>query len=296
MNLSDDDRFQQAVGAAQAIVRQCLTHAERASARLPERVENAAAASVHGRDMAALRQHLYPTALRQRINIVEALSNGVVSQLRGLDLLMKSDTFLPIPAVSIVRSIAESAATVSWLLRAEVAVDERAVRSYSTLFRTLETAILGTAPDDSARLTNYREVLVRQVEKEGARVVRKARGSAESSVVAQVTIQKAHAKVEFNQTQRIAQEIPTMGTLYSALSGIAHGEQMHLATTWKTPDSLARLIGRVCQWSVQGWSRAVHEWVGVSYGPFINRDDLRRVLATTPSMDVSGFGEPLLDV
>lgn len=87
-----------------------------------------------------------------------------------------------------------------------------------------------------------------------------------------------------------------MGTLYSALSGVAHGEQMHLATTWETPDSLARLIGRVAQWSVQAWSLAVHEWIGVSHGSFISREHLCRLLASTPPAHIEELGVADLDV
>jgi hypothetical protein len=296
MTLSNEERFQQAAGAARAIVRQCLNHAERSSAKLPQRIDRASASSAHGRDVTALEDGKYTTAFRQRVEMVQSNCNGLVSQLRGLDVLMQHDTFLPQAGVSVVRSIAEISASTSWLLRSEVSVEDRAVRSYATLFRSLDKAILGTIKSDSSRFTAFRERLVDQVEKEGARVVRKTRDGVQTPEVLQVTIRKAHAKVDFRYSHRIVQEIPKMGTLYSAMSGVVHGEQMHLSTTFETPDALARLIGRVAQWSVQAWSRAVHEWVGVSHGSFLSREDLRRLLASTPAEYIEQFGPVDLDV
>lgn len=222
-------------------------------------------------------------------------TNGLISQLRGLDYLLNSEIFLPTPAVSIVRSVVEISATTAWLLRADVSLEDRAARAYACAFRGVEKADKALSGSSDLDLPGIREKLVQHVRTEGAIAVRRVKNGVPQLEVASVDVGKSHARVEFNYSQRIAHEIPRMQNLYSALSGIVHGEQIHLSSAWETPDALARLIGRVTQWSVQAWSDAVHGWVGVEHGRFVNRADLADLLATTPDDHKKLFGAPDLD-
>lgn len=227
--------------------------------------------------------------------MTEDTTNGLLSQLRGLDVLLQAEVFIPTPAVSIVRSIAEISASTAWLLRGDVGVEDRAARTYAALFRAIEKAHHSLGDVSDIDFPALRERVIADVRSEGVIAVRRERKGVEQPEVAGVNIGRAHAKVEFNYSQRIAAEIPRMGTLYSALSGIAHGEQMHLSSVADSPDSLARLIARVTQWSVQAWSAAVHDWVGVEHGRFVNRQDLADLLDSTPPEHRMAFGEPDLD-
>ncbi|WP_230007808.1 hypothetical protein [Microbacterium sp. Bi128] len=227
--------------------------------------------------------------------MIEDTTNGLLSQLRGLDVLLNSQVFIPTPAVSIVRSIAEISASTAWLLRSDIGVEGRAARTYAALFRAIEKAHHSLGEDSEVDFPELRERLVADLRGEGAIAVRRVWKGVEQAEIGSVNVGRAHAKVEFNYTQRIASEIPKMGTLYSALSGIAHGEQMHLSSVAGSPDSLARLIARVTQWSVQAWSAAVHDWVGVQHGRFVNRQDLLHLLNSTPEDHRTGAGVPDLD-
>ena len=289
------DRLQIAAGPMRAVVGQCVTHAETAAAKLADRMERASARSPFGEDRAAARAGRFRTAYRQRLSLLDDTVAGFLAQLEGLNVLLANGVFLPTPAVSIVRSVAEISASTAWLLRADVSVEDRAARSYAAVFRAIEKANHSLGEGSDLELPELRERLVAEVREEGAIAVRRVWKGVEQAEIASVTVGRAHAKVEFQYTRRVAAEIPQMGTLYSALSGIAHGEQMHLSSVADSPDSLARLIARIAQWSVQAWSSAVHGWVGVQHGPFINRQDLVNLLNSTPEEHRMAFGVPEVD-
>lgn len=46
----------------------------------------------------------------------QTLSNALISHLRGLYVLMGHETFYPLPAMTVTRSIAEVASSLSWML------------------------------------------------------------------------------------------------------------------------------------------------------------------------------------
>lgn len=73
-------------------------------------------------------------AFQQRINHVESMSNGLLSHLEGRNVLLRHDTFYPLPAIPIVRSIAEIAASCSWMLNTDIDSDARDARAYASLF------------------------------------------------------------------------------------------------------------------------------------------------------------------
>ena len=288
-------RLQIAAGPMRAVVGQCLTHAETSAGKLADRMKTASTRSPHGQDRAAAQAGRFRTAYRQRLSLLEDTTAGFLSQLEGLNVLLANEVFLPTPAVSVVRSVAEIAASTAWLLRADVSVEERAARSYAAVFRAVEKAQRYLGEESDVNLPDLRERLVAEVREQGAIAVRREWKGVKQTEIASVTVGRAHAKVEFQYTQRVATEIPQMGTLYSALSGIAHGEQMHLSSVADSPDSLARLIARITQWSVQAWSTAVHGWVGVQHGPFVNRQDLVNLLNSTPEEHRVAFGVGEID-
>ncbi|GAA3776426.1 hypothetical protein GCM10022240_29900 [Microbacterium kribbense] len=107
--------------------------------------------------------------------------------------------------------------------------------------------------------------------------------------VAQVAVGNAYAKTNFQYTQRIREQIPSSGGMYSVLSGIAHGEMIPVSTAWETPDTLARVVGTVVHQSVSAWSRAVHDWVGVTPAPFLNQSDIDDLIASMPEDFIADF-------
>jgi hypothetical protein len=94
---------------------------------------------------------------------------------------------------------------------------------------------------------------------------------------------RARAKVRFNYSQRVKDEIPRASALYSALSAVAHGEHASITTSWSTPDSYARVIAHVVVESTEAWSLAVHNWVGATPGPFLNENDRQNVIRSIPA-------------
>ncbi len=288
----DDDeyRFYLAVGAARKIVSQCRAHVESATSKLSSRVERAASATPHGRDLAAASDGDHSLAYRQRIAHVESMCNALLSHLRGLEVLLLHDTFYPLPAIPVVRSIAEVAASCSWILDSNIGPDERAARAYASLFRSLETTISATLPADAAMATMLRESLIQELRGRGVRVVRRVRNEVQTDEVSQVHVGRSQAKTNYQYSLRVATEIPLIAGTYSGMSGITHGEYTHLSSSWDSPDTHARLIGLVSQRSVEAWSRAVHTWVGVEPGPFINPNDQKNLIRSMPRALLAEFG------
>lgn len=278
MTSDRDERFQLAAHATQRIVHQCRVHVERTVARLPAWLAGASVSSAYGVDRLAANEDRHRLALEWRVNHAETASNAILSHLRGLDVLLQQETFLALPAMTIVRSITEIAASISWSLADEIDADERAARGYAGLFRTLEKSISGSLDADAERQRDLREMIICKLEADKVRIVRRVSKNGPTDEVAQVIVGRRHAKTAFQYTRRIMDEIPSVGDTYSGMSGVAHGEQTHLSTSWLIPDTYARLIGIVVQESVQTWSGAVHTWVGAEASPFVNPVEREKLL------------------
>ena len=84
--------------------------------RLGERIEDAPPSSPVRQDYASAEAGGHGLAFKQTFTHLEALNFGVYSNLRGLESLMKHDTFYAVPATLVARAICEGAATCAWLL------------------------------------------------------------------------------------------------------------------------------------------------------------------------------------
>lgn len=98
-----------------------------------------------------------------------------------------------------------------------------------------------------------------------------------------MTVNHAHAKTGFQYSQRIAAEIPAIAGLYSHMSGISHGESLHISSALETPAAIVRTIGYVTARSVEAWSVAVHALVDVEPAPFLNPDDMQHLVDSMPA-------------
>lgn len=272
----EGERFQQAARAAQRLVSQCRAHVTRVTSRLSDWTESASSTSPLGVDVAAVKGGSHYVAFQQRIRQVESDSNAVAGHLYGLEVLMTSDTFYPLPAVAITRSIAELCANLAWILDPRVGVDERAARGYAALFRAIESTSTA-APTQAEEARNKLIGILDATKVRINRAVEKSTGR-ERPEVAQVIVGKAQAKTRFQYSQRIPDQIPSLGHMYSLMSGITHGEFAHVSTSWETPDALARLIGTVTHRAVNAWSLAVHDWVGIEPAPFLNQMDIDNLI------------------
>lgn len=284
MTLSDEESrgFQMAVGSAQAMVMQSLSHVESSTKKLSDRIERASTRSPMGRDIAASQEGKYQLALQNRVQHVETASNAIIANLNGLRLLLSGDTFYALPCISVARSVAETAATVGWLLDGRASVEDRAVRSYAAMFRSIDQGIANSLPDDAAKFRDLRKRIILGLSQQGVHVMHRTKGDTIFDDIALVRTGDVQAKTAFQYTQRINAEIPALAGLYSNLSGMAHGEQVHASATYDRPDSVARLLALAVVWAVEGWSRAVHGWVGVTAGPFINPRDHATLIASVP--------------
>lgn len=278
-----DAGFQLAATASQAIVRQCLRHVETSAAKVKGRLDAAASSSPHGRDMVLIREGKLLLAMQQRVSHVEVSTSAMASQLHGLDTLLRAEYLSLLPCVTIARSLAELAATVSWLLDAKVDEDTRAARALASLFRAVDAGVNGTLPEDSEKLTALKAALMQSLEQQGVRFVRRARGDKVFEEIAQVAVGRAYAKTTFQFTARIDEQIPGLAGTYGNLSGFAHGEPLHAGTTWQRPDTMARLLGVVAQRATRAWSDAVHGWVGVQHGAFVNAADEEALVRSIPA-------------
>ncbi|MFJ2543072.1 hypothetical protein [Microbacterium sp. NPDC087589] len=167
-----------------------------------------------------------------------------------------------------------------------MSADERAARAYAALFRSFDSN--RASFDDSSR--QFRSRLIAQLEESHVRVTMALdKKNRPTDDVAQVFVGRSHAKTRFNYSQRIAEEIPSMGTLYSGLSGVAHGEHLHVSTSWATPDTYVRLIGIVAYRSIEAWSRSLHAWVDVTAAPFLNPNDVEDLIQSIPADLIAEF-------
>ncbi|MEV4852315.1 hypothetical protein [Microbacterium sp. LM3X-1.2] len=276
----DDERFQRAGHASRRLVAQCLAHVRSATSKLPGRIDAAPSWTDYGVDLSAAVAGSHVRAFRHRGDEVESTCNALVSHLEGLRVLVDHDTLHSLPAITITRSIAEVSASTSWLLCPGLSADERAARAYAALFRSVESS-KAASPETSGRI---RERLILELAKAGVRIQRAVdKHKNPTDEVAQVLVGRSNAKTRFQFTQRIADEIPALGTMYGTLSGIAHGEHLFVSTSWETPDTYARAIGVVTYRAVEAWSRSIHEWVGVTAAPFLNGTDIHNLLQSIPS-------------
>lgn len=287
--MTDDEvRFQLAANAARRLVSQCLAHAERVSSRASDRLADAAPASPFGVDQTRALSGEHPQALKQMLDHLEAASNALVSHLAGLKRLLDDETFHPLPAMVIARSIAEVASSCVWMLGPGLSPDDRTARAYAAMFLAVQSSISTSTPDDAARMTKLRDELILELDKPGAgvQVVLRVRDGVAQDDVAQIIVgrspTRARAKVQFAYSQRVRDEIPSVSGLYSAMSGVVHGEHVSITTSWNTPDAFARVIGHVAAESTQAWSRAVHDWVGVTPVVFLNEVDRQNILLSIP--------------
>lgn len=271
----EDERLQQAARAAQRLVSQCRAHVTRVTSRMSDWTKSASSTSRLGVDVAAVKAGSHYVAFEQRIKQVESDSNAIASHLYGLEILMTSDTFYPLPAVAITRSISELCANLSWILDQRIGADERAARGYAALFRAIESTSAATP----AAAEEARNKLIGILDATNVRINRAVDKSTgrERPEVAQVIVGKAHAKTRFQISQRIPDQIPSLGHMYSLMSGIAHGELAHVATSWETPDAVARLVGFVTHRAVNAWSLAMHDWVGIEPARFLNQTDIDKL-------------------
>ena len=286
----DEERFQLAANAARRLVSQCLAHAERVSSKMNDRIAAAPLTSPYGADETRALKDEHLLAFKQILEHVEATTNALVTHLAGLKRLLDDDTFLPLPAMVVARAIAEVAASGAWIVHPGLSSDERAARGYAAMFAAVENSIAASRPDDAAAMRKLRDRLQRQLGLHGTNVKTELRVNEHGVVqddVAQVFVGKgrtrARAKVRFNYSQRVKDEIPRASALYSALSAVAHGEHASITTSWSTPDSYARVIAHVVVESTEAWSRAVHSWVGATPGPFLNADDRQNVIRSIPA-------------
>lgn len=253
---------------------------------MSDRLAAAASSSPYGIDEARALSGEHVLAFKQLIEHIEAMCNAMVSHLAGLKRLLTDETFHPLPAMVVARAIAETAASTSWMLHPGLSSDARA---YAALFAVVERSVSDSQPADAARMKELREKLIAQLSAPGAGVTvrRGNKNGVEREHVAQVTVgrgrERVHANVSVNYSQRIDREIPAIGPLYKAMSGVAHGSQTAITTSWNTPDSYARVIGHVACAGTEAWSTALHAWFGATAGPFLNEDDRQNILLSIPA-------------
>lgn len=276
----EGERFQQAARASQRLVSQCRAHVTRVTSRLSDWTRNPPSTSPLGVDVAAVKAGSHYVAFQQRIRQVESDSNAIASHLCGLEILMKNETFYPLPAVAVTRSISELCANLAWILDQRVGMEERAARGYASLFRAIES----TSAAASTHAEEARNTLIAILDTSKVRINRAVDKSTgrERPEVAQVIVGKAQAKTRFQYSQRIPDQIPSLGHMYSLMSGITHGESAHVSTSWDTPDALARLIGTVTHRAVNAWSLAIHDWVGIAPARFLNQADIDNLIDSMP--------------
>lgn len=283
---SDDLRSQLAAAATQRIVGQCRAHVERVTGRLEYRLLNASVSSPMAADLAD-KQHAF--AFEQRLRYAETASNALLSHLLGLQTLLDHETFYPLPCVPIVRSIAELCASFAWVMDAAVDRDTRNARSYATLFRSIESYIPRMRGEALEQARDTRKKLVSEIDRVGGTAHVRVKDGVTYEEVVKVTIGRGHATTSVNYTQRITAEISGISRLYASMSGITHGEPLHVTSTWLTPGLSARLIGVVAMRSVEAWSVAAHTWVGAQAATFINAEDWRNLLRSVPPELISEF-------
>lgn len=141
------------------------------------------------------------------------------------------------------------------------------------------------------RAKDTRELLVTRLKGSDPKgfVKRRFKDNVELEDVSQVTIGRVHAKTRFQYSQRLREEIPMVGGLYSQMSAAAHGDNAEISAAFATPESFARGIGHVVLDSIQHWSLAVHTWLGVTPGQFWNDNDAHNLVYSIPEERRASF-------
>lgn len=291
----DEERFQLAANAARRLVSQCLAHARNVTSKMSDRVASASSSSPYRIDEARALEGEHPLAFKQVVEHVEATSNALISHLAGLKRLLDDDTFHPLPAWVLARSIAEVSASCVWTLRPGLSSNERAARGYAALFFAVQSHISSSQDEDAAVAKGLRDQLVEELQQPttDVKVEYRVKDGIAQEDVAQIFVgrgrARARAKVAFNYSQRVKEEIPPVYPLYSALSGVVHGEHASITGSWRTPDAYARVIGHVAAESTEAWSRSVHDWFASTSGSFLNEGDRRNLLRSIPEPTRSRF-------
>ncbi len=277
--------------AARRLVSQCRAHVEKSNRKIGDRVNSAPADTPCGIDFrrAAAGEHLY--AFEHSIKRLEALTNALVSHLRGLQVLLSDDTFYPLPAMAIARSIAEVSSSTVWTLHQGLSSDERAARSYAALLAMLEKGIESGGAEEASRTRALREELATRLEsgRPKVEIIRRVKSGVTLDEVAQVRVGRTGAKTRFQYTQRLKDEIPIISGLYDHMSAATHGGHAAVSASFDTPASYARGIGHIALESTKAWSLAVHTWLGVTPAQFWNEADLQNLRNSIPAADRAEF-------
>lgn len=296
----EDERFQLAARSARRLIAQCVAHVERVTPKLGDRAAAAAASTPHGIDTERVLRGEHRVAFKALIELVEAKTNALVTLLAGLKLLLGNDTFLPLPAFAVTRSVAEVAANCAWLIHPGLTSDQRAARSYAATIYAAQRNLAAALPQDVLAMRSHLDDLIHTLGRPGSgvRLENRMKDGVRLDDIAQVIVvgptrERARAKVEFNYSQRVRDEIPRAAGLYSTLSAAVHGEHVSVAASWNVPDAFARTIAHVAAESTVSWSRAVHDWVGAQVGPFLNEFDRRNVILSMPKTKRDEFAAKL---
>lgn len=286
---TEEERLQLAAYTARRIISQCRAHAETVVGRLSGRINKAASSTPCGQDVAAGRAGSHKVAFQERLDILESMSNAVVSYLGGLDVLLENEVFYALPTVPILRSLAEVAATCRWMLEPGLTADDRAARGYASLFYTVEQS--KARMDDPVAA---REKLVVIVTEGGGRVQRRVSAGAPTDEVGTVRVGRAHAKTAFKYQHRLQQQIPSISSMYSGMSAMIHGESPALGLAWDSPDVLFRMLAKVALESTRAWSSAVNTWTGIEHlAPFVNAADEANIIKSMPPEHIAEFNAEL---
>lgn len=281
----DDEEFYLATGAARRLVSQCRAHAEQTSKKLSDRISKAGQKTPCGIDQARAEAWVYAVSLNHAVKSIETLSNALISHLRGLYVLANHDTFYPLPAMTVTRSIAEVASSLSWMLHPGLVPDARTARSYASLFAMLDKGIASGRPTEAERTRQVKDTLIQKLESTRPKihVRRRVKDGVAQDGVAQVRVNREHAQTSVQYSQRMREEIPLVGGLYAHMSAATHGGHAAVSASFDTPASYARGIGYVALESTKAWSRAVHTWIGATPAPFWNDLDEQNLVDSIPA-------------
>lgn len=292
MPATEEERLQLAAYTAERIISQCRAHAESVVGKLSDRINKASASTPCGQDVAAGRAGSHKVAFQERLDIVESMSNAVVSYLHGLEVLIKNEIFYSLATVPIIRSLAEVAATCHWMLEPGLTTDDRAARGYASLFRTVEQSKARMKEPAKAR-----ELLVHIVTNSGGKIQRRVSAGVTTDEIGTVWVGRAHAKTAFKYHHRLQQQIPAVSAMYSGMSAMIHGEAVAIGLAWDSADVLYRMVAKVAMESTRAWSVAVNTWTGTEYrGPFVNEADEANIINSMPPEQVAEFRAELLRI
>lgn len=134
------------------------------------------------------------------MNTLELMSNAVSSHQHGLEALLMNEIFYALPTAPVLRSLAEVAATISWMLEPGLAADDRAVRGYALLFLTI-----GQNKFQLMDANNARELIAKMVIGSGGKIQRRVVQQRLTEDVGRVRLGRAHAKTAFKYQHRFEQ-------------------------------------------------------------------------------------------